>query len=139
MSRKKTYFSSSTSVETDDESGYCRPPVRTRFAKGVSGNPNGRPRGSGAGRKSLKQILVEKMPVRKGDHVVELPIYEVLITNLVNLAMNGNAQVALKLLRLVPYEEIQRKMPRRWPTQKELSAMSYDELWAAYKKELNNA
>ena len=30
----------------DADVGYCNPPQRTRFRKGQSGNPKGRPRGT---------------------------------------------------------------------------------------------
>lgn len=36
----------------DYEVSYGRPPKRSRFRKGLSGNPRGRPRKSGAARRS---------------------------------------------------------------------------------------
>ncbi len=36
----------SGSAERGERVGFCRPPVQTRFKKGTSGNPKGRPRGS---------------------------------------------------------------------------------------------
>jgi hypothetical protein len=41
----------------DDEVGYRKPPRRTRFRKGQSGNPRGRPSGA----KSLSTMLREAL------------------------------------------------------------------------------
>ena len=43
--------------EGDYEVGYKKPPVHTRFQKGQSGNPRGRPRGS----KNLSTLLIEAL------------------------------------------------------------------------------
>jgi hypothetical protein len=118
----RAFAENSATAESNYEVGYRKPPKRTQFSKGVSGNRAGRPPGSGAARKSLKEILLEKMPVRKGDRIVNLPIYEVLITNLVNLAMNGNSTLGLKLFQLVPYEEIRRQMPGQYKITKDMDA-----------------
>ena len=40
--------------------GYCQPPARYRFAKGQSGNPKGRAKGT----KNLKTDLLEEMQER---------------------------------------------------------------------------
>jgi hypothetical protein len=106
--------SAQSQSESGYEVGYCRPPKKRRFKKGVSGNEAGRPRGSGILRRSLREILVEKMPVQRGGRMIRLPVYEVLVTNLVNLAMSGNTQLGLKLFQLVPYEEIEKQMSGRY-------------------------
>jgi hypothetical protein len=43
---------------TNRESGYCKPPARTRFAKGQSGNRNGRPKGTSL-TEIIKRVLAE--------------------------------------------------------------------------------
>lgn len=47
----------------DDSVGYGRPPKATRFAKGTSGNPSGRPRGSRDLRADLQDELAELISV----------------------------------------------------------------------------
>ena len=42
--------------------GYCKPPVESRFRKGQSGNPGGRPRGA----KKLVTLLAEALALRSG-------------------------------------------------------------------------
>ena len=44
----------------EEKVGYGRPPVRTRFKPGQSGNPRGRPKGS----KSIDQVLRQALERR---------------------------------------------------------------------------
>ena len=55
--------------------GYRKPPVHTRFRKGQSGNPGGRPRGMTAGRATALALKEAYRPVnvREGDKVITLP------------------------------------------------------------------
>jgi len=47
--------------------GYGRPPLHTRFKKGKSGNPKGRPKGGRNLKTELRDIALMKVPVRDGD------------------------------------------------------------------------
>lgn len=125
----RAFAENSAAAESKYEVGFRKPPKETQFSKGVSGNQAGRPRGSGAARKSLKEILLEKMPVRKGDRIVNLPIYEVLVTNLVNQAMRGNSKLGLKLFELIPHEELANEMPDRYIITNEMNAHEASEVY----------
>lgn len=46
--------------ETEDEVGYCRPPKHSRFKKGRSGNPFGRPKGA----KNIATVVQETLRER---------------------------------------------------------------------------
>ena len=46
--------------------GYGKPPKRTRFQKGRSGNPKGRPKGSGM-RSAVEKVLARKVPISVTD------------------------------------------------------------------------
>src|SRR5215203_1231550 len=58
----------------EEKGGYGRPPGSTRFKRGQSGNPRGRPKGS----KSLDQVLRQALdrrvpdPRRGGRHTVRM-------------------------------------------------------------------
>jgi Family of unknown function (DUF5681) len=90
----------------DYEVGYRKPPVRSQFPKGRSGNPTGRSRGKGSAGRSLKKILFETVPVRRGDRAIRASRYEVVLRRFVNDALKGDWRLGLKILALVPYAEL---------------------------------
>ena len=47
--------------------GKYKPPVRTQFQRGQSGNPMGRPRGRRNVKTEMRQVLSTKVPVRIGE------------------------------------------------------------------------
>jgi hypothetical protein len=53
----------SVSAAPAEEVGYGKPPMHTRFQRGKSGNPKGRPKGSGNTVKHLRDSLSKTMPV----------------------------------------------------------------------------
>ncbi len=72
--------------------GYGKPPSHTRFRKGVSGNPGGRPRGMTVGR--AKRLALQEayrpITVREGDEVRTLPTIQVVMRQQARSAAKGN-------------------------------------------------
>ncbi len=99
-------LASTNSRPNDYPVGYRKPPVKSRFAKGVSGNPAGRPRGSRQMRKSLKAVLAEKITVNEGGRTFKISKYEALHSILVSAALKGDLKALLKIFSLVPYSEV---------------------------------
>lgn len=85
---------------SDYEVGYRKPPVGTRFAHGVSGNPKGRPRGRKSLRVSLQTILDQKITTRVGDKVRSMSKVEAILSMMVNAALKGDFNTGLKALAL---------------------------------------
>jgi hypothetical protein len=87
--------------------GYGRPPLETRFRKGQSGNPAGRPRGSRNGRLSprLKALLREEalrpMPVRVLGENITLPAAHAAIRSLAISAAWGRPRELAMFLDLM--------------------------------------
>jgi hypothetical protein len=79
--------------------GYGKPPAHTRFRKGRSGNPGGRPRGMTAGRVTALALkeLYRPVTLREGDKLIKLPAIQAVLRSKVALAAKGNgpAQRAL--------------------------------------------
>ena len=74
------------------EVGYGKPPVHTRFRKGVSGNPRG---GSRVQRDARARALALKeacrlVTVREGDKVTTLPAIQAVMRSQFALAVKGN-------------------------------------------------
>jgi hypothetical protein len=85
----------SSSANGKYEVGYARAPVHSRFKKGQSGNPKGRPRGSRSVATILHKILGEKVSVREGDKVRHISKMEAIVRGLSIKAAKGD-QNAIK-------------------------------------------
>lgn len=81
--------------------GYGRPPEHTRFRKGQSGNPKGRPRGTKNFETDLREELGEKIPVREGDRYLRVSKQRAVIKALVSRALKGDARAAGQIIGLV--------------------------------------
>lgn len=53
------------SISSDDRVGYGKPPRHSRFQKGRSGNPRGRPKGSQSAAQLARRILNEKIVIKE--------------------------------------------------------------------------
>jgi hypothetical protein len=87
----------------DFEVGYGKPPVRTRFRKGQSGNPGGRPRGMTAGRAkalALKEAY-RMVSMKAGDNVIRLPALQAILRSQVALAAKGNGPAQRAVIEAV--------------------------------------
>ncbi len=75
-----------------DEVGYCKPPKRTRFQPGQSGNPRGRPKGTKNLKTDLMEELNEKIVIREGDRSQKVSKQRALLKSVVNRAIKGDAR-----------------------------------------------
>ncbi len=79
------------------DTGYGKPPKHTRFRKGVSGNPKGRPKGTLNVATVLGRILQEKVVIMENGIRKTVTRLEASIKKLANRAGSGD-MVALRLL-----------------------------------------
>jgi len=79
--------------------GYGRPPVATRFEKGRSGNPKGRPKlspmqpldlAAEPSKAALHKAISRPVRVRRGDKIEEVPAIEAMAEALLNKAIGGS-------------------------------------------------
>ena len=83
------------------ETGYRKPPKHTRFMKGQSGNPKGRPKGTQNLRTDLSEELSELIRVREGDHEITVSKQRALLKTLTARALKGDTRAAQLVLDLV--------------------------------------
>lgn len=78
--------------------GYGKPPAGSRWPKGQSGNPGGRPKGSTSLKTALKKLLAQKVTVRgAGGRTRRVTHLDAFLEKLLDLAYKGNI-AAMKLL-----------------------------------------
>ena len=81
----------------DYEVGYGKPPRHTRFAKGQSGNPRGRPRGAKNFNTLLEEALDEPVTVTENGGRRKVSKLQAIVTQLVNRSATADFR-AIKIL-----------------------------------------
>jgi hypothetical protein len=82
------------------EVGFRKPPKRTQFRKGVSGNPGGRPAGRPNLKTVLKRILEEKVVINENGSRRTVTKFEAALKHLVNKAASGDLRALQQLTPL---------------------------------------
>ena len=93
--------------QRDYEVGYGKPPHNTRFKKGQSGNPRGRPSGSKNLSTLLSEALNEPVIVTENGRRRKVSKREAIIKQLVNQSANGDWRAVKLLLDIV--QDIERR------------------------------
>lgn len=97
--RKKAIAVSAVQQESSSYTvGYAKPPVHTRFKPGKSGNPKGRTKGHQNFNTLLRKTLSQTIEVFKSGNKHKMPKYAVMITTLVNKALQGDMRAINVLL-----------------------------------------
>jgi ribosomal protein S20 len=89
--------------------GYGKPPLHTRFQKGKSGNPSGRPRRAATERAkalALKEAY-RAVTLTQGDNVESVPAIQAVLRSQFVLAVKGNAQAQRAFLAAVQAIELE--------------------------------
>lgn len=82
------------------ESGYKNPPKHSRFLKGCSGNPAGRPKGSKNTLKLLDAVLEQKIKIQQEGKTISITKKQAMLMQLVNSAVKGDIKA---IAALFPY------------------------------------
>ena len=92
-----------TDPASDDsyQVGYRKPPKRTRFQPGQSGNPRGRPKGTKNLKTDLIEELGEKIVIREGDQSRRISKQRAVVKSLVTRTLKGDARAASLLTSMM--------------------------------------
>jgi hypothetical protein len=85
----------------NEKVGYRRPPRRTRFKKGQSGNPNGRPQGRANAKTIVSRAISEKVTIREGETERAVTKLEGMLQAHLIKAIKGDARSASLVINLV--------------------------------------
>lgn len=85
--------------------GYGNPPKHSRFAKGVSGNPKGRPKGAFNLATVLWRTLQERVVVNENGVRRTVPKLEAALKQLVNQAASGDLTAIRQLTALTVFTQ----------------------------------
>jgi hypothetical protein len=91
--------------------GYCRPPEATRFKKGQSGNPKGRPKGSLNVITVFTKTLREKVVINENGQRKTVTKLEAALKQLVNKGASGDLRALRQLLELARDSEAEQNVP----------------------------
>ena len=91
--------------------GYGTPPEATRFRKGVSGNPRGRPRGSLNVATVFTKTLRERVVINENGQRKTVTKLEAALKQMVNKAASGDIRALRELLELARDAEARQNVP----------------------------
>lgn len=103
-------MSISHASEPTYEVGYGKPPQRTRFRPGQSGNRNGRPKKLPTLPEALTKTLNERVVVTENGRQKTITKLEAVFKQLVNRAAGGDAKATRTLLPLIETNVIPLRM-----------------------------
>jgi hypothetical protein len=86
--------------------GYARPPKQTRFSKGQSGNPAGRPKSLPSFKSELAQELQQPFAFLEGGKTSQVTKQRALIKSLMAAAIDGDGRAVSALLSCMRHYNI---------------------------------
>lgn len=86
------------------EVGYKKPPKRTQFKKGQSGNPKGRPKGAKSLQTIARRLLTEKISVRTARGENRVTRIEAMMMKLIESASKGDFRALQAMFTL--YQQV---------------------------------
>lgn len=106
--------------DNDTKAGYCKPPTHSRFQKGKSGNPNGRPKKPRSTAKTeflreLDRALREKITIRENGRTREITKLRAIAKQITNKAALGDPSSLRLVLPDIKWrdEAIQKELRER--------------------------
>lgn len=80
--------------------GFCKPPEHTRFKKGQSGNPKGRPKSKKSKHTDISSVLAEPVRAKLGKKDQNLSPFEASVRKLAEKALRGDLAAIIGFIKL---------------------------------------
>ncbi len=93
--------------DKDKNIGYGKPPKNSRFVKGRSGNPKGRPKGSKDFSSDLRDVLDAKVAVTENGAMRKVTSQKATLMRLREQALKGDARAMKQLLDLAKEQAVE--------------------------------
>jgi hypothetical protein len=121
----------------DEKVGYKRPPKRTQFKKGQSGNPKGRPKKAMDIVSIVDRTLGETVAIREGDSLRHMSIKEATMFAQISKAMRGDQSAVAAIMKLADRHGLlaAKSTMSRNPIKVAGNAMSEEEWFEAARKQ----
>jgi hypothetical protein len=87
-------------MSEDKDVGYGRPPRRTRFRPGQSGNPRGRPKGARSTGTIVTGVLNRKVSLTSAGQRRQVALKEAIVLRMAEAALKGDLKAAAALFSL---------------------------------------
>ncbi len=107
-------------ADDDYEVGYRKPPKRTRFQPGQSGNPKGRKKGRKSHKTIIREMFEEKITLTVNGERVTMSRGEAITNVLIAKALKGDMAALRQALRLM--EEVSQGDEARQQVEVDLTA-----------------
>ncbi len=102
-----TKSNKSNSSDKSYSTGYKQPPKQHQFAKGQSGNPNGRPKGSKNVSTLIQEELEQSIIVQEQGQQKEIKKSEAIVKQMVMKALKGDIRATEFIFKLLPQDATQ--------------------------------
>jgi hypothetical protein len=87
--------------EEDSGAGYKRPPQRSRFKAGRSGNPKGRPKGGRNLKTDLTALMKKRIPIRERGELRQVSGQEAILLSLFEKAVRGDLKASAQIITML--------------------------------------
>jgi Family of unknown function (DUF5681) len=105
--RSQKVLRSKRSVESSNEGtsqhyavGYGKPPVRSRFRPGISGNAKGRPKNSKNLKTLIRQAMTATIPIQEGASTRRVSKIEGVVLRQLQNALKGDDRSAMAVIKM---------------------------------------
>jgi len=85
---------------SDSKVGYGRPPLTSRFEKGKSGNPKGRPKGTRNLKALIREAMIARISIQEGEKTRRVTRLEGVVMRQLQSALKGNDKSAMAIVKM---------------------------------------